>query len=381
MSGKKKIFLFTDWFEPGYKAGGPIRSCVNFARHMSDSYELYVFTSDRDLNSDRPYAQIKIDEWYRPDGKINLYYSSPAGLTWQNIRRQLQSVQADFIYLNSMFSTKFAIFPLLITRLHRINGKIILSPRGMLRSSAVEFKSFKKKIFFHCFRLLGFHRRVNFLASDETEVKDTLRYFGEKTLVTLIPNYPAALGDQPVVAGKKKGELSLIYIGRVHPIKNTDYLLRVLGEVRADIRLTIVGSLEDKEFWSACQDIIGQLPANISVDYAGEMPNHELPAITSRHHIFALPTRGENFGHAIFEALTLGKPVLISDQTPWRNLVEAKAGWDLALDQPELFRQAIEQAAAFDQEEYTARCLSAWAYIQHYLAQLHLKDEYVKLFS
>ena len=36
---------------------------------------------------------------------------------------------------------------------------------------------------------------------------------------------------------------------------------------------------------------------------------------------FLLPTGGENFGHAIFEALSCGVPALISDRTPWRDLL------------------------------------------------------------
>ena len=40
----------------------------------------------------------------------------------------------------------------------------------------------------------------------------------------------------------------------------------------------------------------------------------------ARSDVFLLPTGGENFGHAIFEALSCGVPVLISDQTPWRGL-------------------------------------------------------------
>ena len=43
--------LFSDWYEPGFRAGGPIRSCVNFVQHMQDQYKILVFTSDRDLES------------------------------------------------------------------------------------------------------------------------------------------------------------------------------------------------------------------------------------------------------------------------------------------------------------------------------------------
>ncbi|HWK05453.1 MAG TPA: glycosyltransferase family 4 protein [Puia sp.] len=381
MNDRKKILLFADWYEPGYKAGGPIRSCVNFSRHMQDDYHVYVFTSDRDLGSSGSYDNIKTDEWLIAEGRVHVFYCSPGNLNWSTIRRQMKDIQPDFIYLNSMFSVKFTIFPLLINRLYRLKSRVVLSPRGMLRASAVEFKSFKKKLFLNGFRWLGFHRPVYFLAADDTEVKDVQRYFGSDSRVVMIPNFPAALPETPGLLPKKEGELSLIYIGRVHPIKNLDYLLNILKGIAASLRLTIVGSLEDKAFWESCQKIIQELPENITVRYAGEMPNHQLPAITAEHHVFVLPTKGENFGHAIFEALSLGKPVLISDQTPWRELEISKAGWDLPLNRPDLFRQAIAQAAAFRQEEYADWCGDTLNYIRKYIGQLNLKEEYLKLFS
>jgi glycosyltransferase involved in cell wall biosynthesis len=381
MKDKKKILLFADWFEPGYKAGGPIRSCVNFARYMQGAYQLYVFTSDRDLGSSSAYEQVTVDEWQMDKNNIGIYYCSPKMLVWQNIRRQIDVIRPDFIYLNSMFSPGFTIYPLLITRFYPGNPILVLSPRGMLRESAIQFKAPKKKFFLLAFRMLGLHRSVRFHATDATEERDIRRYFGKKVRVSLVPNFPGTLiGDLPIPT-KIPGELSLVFVGRIHPIKNLHLLLEVLAEVKATIRLTIIGSLEDAAYWEKCEKFIARLPAQVRVEYAGEIANHELPATMAKHHIFALPTKGENFGHAIFEALALGKPVLISDQTPWRNLQAAKAGWDLPLDRPDLFRAAIEEAAAFPQEEYGQRCRCTRQYIVEYIASLNLKEEYQKLFS
>ena len=376
-----KIFVFADWYEPGFKAGGPIRSCVNFAENMQGDYEVAVFTTDRDLHAKAPYPGIRTDQWIRNGKGIMVYYSSPAGLGWGNIRRQLRDQQPDFIYLNSMFSVKFTLFPLLMSRLYGQRARIILSPRGMLKDSAVQFKSGKKKLFFTFFRRLGFARKIHFIASDETEVKDVHRYFGAAIRVTMIPNFPALLPPAPPPAEKTPGEVSMIFVGRIHPIKNPDLLLRLLKDVRATVRLTLVGSLEEPAFWQECEGLIRQLPAHIKVEYAGEIPNDRLPAITAGHHIFVLPTRGENFGHAIFEALALGKPALISDQTPWRHLTAAKAGWDLSLHQPEAFREAIETAAAFTGEEYADWSRASRGFVERYLEQQNIKAEYLKLFS
>jgi glycosyltransferase involved in cell wall biosynthesis len=378
---RKKILLLADWYAPGFRAGGPIRSCVNFTNYMQGDYEVYVLTADRDLHADAPYAGITVDEWIEGQSGEKIFYCSPGNLHWTTIHRQIRTVSPDFIYLNSMFSTKFTILPLLICRIHNIKARLILSPRGMLRSSAIAFKSGKKRLFLKLFRLLGISGRIHFLASDTTEEKDTRHYFGPAVKITVIANFPAPLPPRPPVATKKKGELTMVCIGRVHPIKNTDFLLDALAETRASVRLTIVGSLEDQAFWELCQEKIRNLPGNITVTYAGELPNDQLPGITSGHHIFVLPTRGENFGHAIFEALLLGKPVLISDQTPWLGLVSRSAGWDLPLGRPGIFREAVEEAAQFDQQEYTRWSDSARRYAEEYLSASNFKEDYIKLFS
>jgi glycosyltransferase involved in cell wall biosynthesis len=378
---KKKILMLADWYAPGFRAGGPIRSCVNFTGYMQGDYEVYVLTTDRDLHADTPYPGLPADQWIDGQHGEKLFYCSPGALTWATIRRQIRSVAPDFIYLNSMFSPKFTILPLLICRTSGVKARLVLSPRGMLRSSAVQFKSGKKKIFLKLFRWTGISRRIHFLASDPTEEKDVRHYFGPGAKVAVIANFPAPLPARPPVTAKKSGELTMVCIGRVHPIKNTDFLLDVLADVRAKVRLTIVGSLEDQVFWEQCREKIRKLPANINVNYAGELPNDQLPAITAEHHIFVLPTRGENFGHAIFEALLLGKPVLISDQTPWLGLVARGAGWDLPLGQPEVFRQAIEDAAQFDQGDYTRWSDNARQYAEEYLTGSNFKEDYKTLFS
>lgn len=381
MSGKKKIMLFADWYEPGFKAGGPIRSCVNFVEYMHATYDIYVFTSDRDLNAHDAYKNIIIDAWHNKSEGIRIYYCSPQNLNWKNIKDQFRAIAPDFIYLNSMFSKYFTIYPLLINKREAIHAKVILSPRGMLRSSALKFKSSKKKIFLDIFRIFRFHRNVLFHAADETEKKDILENFGNNVNVAHVPNFPGKFDVGTLQLGKHKDDLSMLFVGRIHPIKNLDYLLRVLGKVKGSVQLTIVGSIEDKSFWQDCQILIDQLPKNISVSYKGEMPNHLLPAVLKEHHIFSLPTKGENFGHAIFEALSLGKPVLISDQTPWKNLQPAKAGWSISLQEPEKFVDAIKEASNWDQDEYNLWSLNAFNFAKRSIDPIDLQKQYQLLFS
>ena len=50
---RKKILLLTDWYEPGYKAGGPIQSTRNFVAGMYQLYDISVLTSSHDLGEER----------------------------------------------------------------------------------------------------------------------------------------------------------------------------------------------------------------------------------------------------------------------------------------------------------------------------------------
>ena len=88
MSAKKKIMLFADWYEPGFKAGGPIRSCVNFVEYMHAAYDIFIFTSDRDLNAAAAYENIATDQWQKKTEGVSIYYCSPQKLTWRIISKR-----------------------------------------------------------------------------------------------------------------------------------------------------------------------------------------------------------------------------------------------------------------------------------------------------
>ena len=373
--------VFTDWYEPGFRAGGPIRSCVNFVNHMQEDYRILIFTSDRDLDAATAYEDISADHWTRTNSNVHLYYCSPRKQTFKNIRKQMRELAPEFVYLNSMFSRNFSLYPLLVHRTARLKSKIILAPRGMLRKTAIRFKSLKKKVFLSLFRMMGFSKKIHFQATDETEVMDIRKFFGEEAKITMLTNFPGSVNGQQARIIKKVGQLRMIFIGRIHPIKNLDFLLKALSGISSDIELTIIGVLEDAPYWERCQAIANSLPSNIKVNYLGEKPGTEIPEWINKNHLLAIPTAGENFGHAIFEALVLGRPVLISDQTPWRGLEEHKAGWDLPLNSTEAFTEKINQLAGMGQDEYDVLSKHARDFAEETIRSQDLKEQYLKLFN
>ena len=376
---KKKVLVMADWFAPGFKAGGPIRSLVNFTQHLKGELDLYVLTTDRDLNETVPYKGIVQNTWTDFDAGIKIFYASPSWLSFANIKREINQLQPELIYLNSMYSRFFSLYPLLLKKMGGVKSKFVLSPRGMLRDTAVRFRRRKKLIFLNFFRMAGLQKDMVFHCTDDIEVNDVKKYFGEVPTVKFsnLPNF-----QKPLVlpSGKKKNSLKILYVGRIHPIKNLDFLLQVMQPLSVFVELTVIGNMEDKEFWKKCELLISKLPSNIKVNYRGEIPNEQIKEIILEHDIFALPTQGENFGHAIFEALSAGRPVVISDQTPWVRLSQWKAGWDISLKEPGRFTEALKLFSCMSQEELNEWCVGAWQFAHNYIAQSDLRKEYLGLF-
>jgi glycosyltransferase involved in cell wall biosynthesis len=99
-----------------------------------------------------------------------------------------------------------------------------------------------------------------------------------------------------------------------------------------------------------------------------------------QYHFLFMPTKGENYGHIIVESLAVGVPVLISDKTPWRNLKDKNAGWDLSLLIPTGFVNAIEQSICFNSNEYESFQKGALEYAQTITNNQEAVEKTKKLF-
>jgi glycosyltransferase involved in cell wall biosynthesis len=370
-----RILLLTDWYEPGYRAGGPIRSCVHLAQLLSQEHECLVLTTNRDLGAPMPYPDIEPDTWIELRPGLRVYYASPERLSLHKLRKLILEARPDCLYLNSMYSRMFTLGPLAWHRVGLLPVPVVLAPRGMLRAGALQFKATKKIGFLRLAGALGLYRDVHFHATDEQERRDVQRWF-PKNPVQVLPNVPELPAEQATPVQKQRGTLRLVFVGRISPVKNLDFLIDQLPGLQGNIHLDIIGPLEDEAYWNICL----QKLQGFSWQYLGEQPHVQIRYVLQSSHVFALPTLGENFGHAIWEALAMGRPVLISDQTPWQNLEAVKAGWVCSLQKPETFRQALRQAIELDQSEFDSWSQSTLQYAQTYFQQQDLAAEYSQLF-
>ena len=168
---------------------------------------------------------------------------------------------------------------------------------------------------------------------------------------------------------KTGGKLNIVFLSRISPIKNLEYCLKVLANIKSDIVFHIYGPNEDLHYWNKCKNLISELPANIEVKYLGSLNQDLVLSNLEKYDVFFLPTKGENFGHVIFEALSAGLILLISNNTPWVDLEEFGIGHDISLDNFEYFVECIERYANMNNNELAELKSKSYSYIEKYLSE------------
>jgi glycosyltransferase involved in cell wall biosynthesis len=374
MSGSQnRVLILCDYYLPGYKAGGPIRTLANLVDQLGDELQFKVLTRNNDLGETEAYRGVVPDTWSRI-GKASVCHLAPGSRSFPALRKWIGATEHDVLYINSLFSYPFSIKPLLMRRMGLIpRVRVVLAPRGELSPGALALKRLKKRLYLMFAKLLGLHRDITWHASSDYEAANIRRWFGEHVRVHVAPNLPArvlGINGQKQRRQKSPGQLKIIFISRVGRMKNLRGALTILKETSGDIEFNIYGPLEDEVYWAECRKIIERLPPNIRVSYQGSVEHEKSLAVMMRHDLFFMPTLGENFGHVIMEALLAGCPVLISDQTPWRGLEDKGVGWDLPLSETSRFRSVIEKCVAMGAEEFARRSDAA-----HRFALEIAKDE------
>lgn len=363
MVNRPSILVTVDYYLPGYKGGGPIRTLSNMVDRLGDEFLFKIVTRDRDIGDYKGYHGITADSWLRW-GKAEVYYLSPKSISLTAIQKLINSVQFDVLYLNSFFSSPFTIKPLILYRLGQIpQVPVILAPRGELASSALVIKKHKKRLYMTAAKLLCLYKVAVWQASSIHEERDIKCFCGQKDRVVVAPDLtPLSCKQYKRCSIKRAGSLEVVFLSRIARVKNLKYALSVLRDIKGEINFNIYGPMEDDDYWEECESLIKNMPMNIKVIYWGPISNDKVSEVLSKNHLLFLPTYGENFGHVIIEALMAGCPVLISDQTPWKGLDKIGAGWDLPLNNPVRFRDILEYCVEMNENDYCAISDRALAY-------------------
>ncbi|MCC3648461.1 glycosyltransferase [Cytobacillus oceanisediminis] len=361
---KKKVLVMAGYYLPSIKGGGPIQSIKNLVENLSDRIDFYIVAADRDFGDTKPFLGIKTDNWVQV-GKAKVYYTNPSNLTWRKTAAIIKSVNYDVLYLNSFFSYKYSALPMMLSKFKIIQRKpIVIAPRGQFSIGALGLKKTKKKLYIKLTKLLGLYNNIKWQATAESEKEDIIKVFDNSENIFVANNLTVSYEKLTYekILSKTKGEIKIVFISRIHPKKNLKMAIQLLEDIQGKIEFNVFGPIEDKGYWDECKQVIKKLPKNITVSYKGVVDHDNVMTIFKEHHVFLFPTLGENFGHVISEALIGGCPVIISDQSPWRQLEKRQVGWDISLENEKAFIDVLQYCVNCDNKDYQIMSKNAFEF-------------------
>jgi glycosyltransferase involved in cell wall biosynthesis len=379
LSRRLKILITIDWFLPAYKAGGPIQSIANLLNRTKDDFDYYVATSNSDLYQPLDLEKESLNMWQSKDG-YRIVYLDPAHQTLKYYKQLFLVENFDVIYMNSLFSKKFTLLPLLIFKNKPIRK--VLAPRGMLGEGALKIKPIKKNLFLKVFKALNVHHKVNWHATAQSEVNEIIKHFGQQCKVVLAPNLSTKIESTDLYKLKDENKINVFFLSRIAIKKNLLSAITYLAQIhpKFDVNFSIIGPIDEAIYWKNCCAEIEKLPSHICVNYLGAIPHHEITKHLKNQHVLLLPTQHENFGHVIMESWQNGCPVIISDQTPWRELQKDHLGFDIPLAKPDKFSRVIEQMASMSENQFNNWVMSSVNFAQKFTNNPKLIEQNKALF-
>ena len=390
LSVNRDVVVFIHYYFPGYESGGPARSVANIAERLGAEFNFHIVTLGHDLIDKTPYADVVFDTW-NVVGAAKVWYMSSAVCGPFLLWRALRKLDDPVLYLNSLFDPGFSLLPLVLMKFGLLGrGAAIVAPRGELSPGALELKAGKKQCFLILARFLGLHRKVLWHASTEMEFADIRTNFfsqvSEKSNNDAFLNtLPICIASDLVIATSsvpaERITNDVVFLSRISRKKNLDYALRVLSKCSENVRFHIYGTIEDELYWDECRRLIADLPAHINVVFHGALSPSAVSATLGQHSLFFFPTRGENYGHVIAEALAAGLPVLLSDQTPWGDVTLAGAGWVMNLADMDAFARVIDTFVILPLDERKAIAAAVQRYATNRLGRPEEIEDTRKLFS
>jgi glycosyltransferase involved in cell wall biosynthesis len=330
-----KILHYIAYYAPAWSFGGPARSVSTLCEALAKmGHEVTVFTTNAGLE-DR--SDIKLGEPAMREG-VRVYYFSCSrnrmGICSAALENAVaeRAAEFDLIHVTGTWhpTTRAA-----YKAARRAKVPCINSPRGCLSRYSFTQKPWKKFPYYWLVenKCLNASAAIHYTSDQEARECARLRLcppsFVVPNPVSLQTWQRDELGGQEWRNRRQiEGATCLmLYAGRLHHKKGLDVLPRVCAALpkTSAWKLALAGFDEDGTGVSL-RKAFGELGISDRLLLIPSVESSALRTIYSAADIFLFPSRHENFGNVIIEALGCGCPVLMSDQVGVADQVIDVAG-------------------------------------------------------
>ncbi|HHT9111580.1 MAG TPA: glycosyltransferase [Candidatus Brocadiaceae bacterium] len=336
-----KILLFSTFFLPAEKAGGVPFCTFCLARSLQSlGSEIAVITSNRNGEG---YLNVEPDQWMEYLG-IPIVYCKviPGHYLFAPRMSEIARDMAKHSDIIISSSTLWNHAGWLADRIaYQLKIPHIVYPHGILESWALQYKAFRKKVFWFLQgkRIL---KRASYIIALTEQEKNTIRDLGIHTPIEIIPNGvdPSDLSDTLTqeelvkIFPQLRGNRYLLFLGRIHKIKGIDLLLPAFEEVcnsLKDVILVMAGPVE-KIYENEFSKLFAKYKTTGKILLIGSVKDKAKNSLLRYASGFILTSYSEGLPIAVLEALSVGCPVIISHQCNLPGVKEANTGWVVSMN-------------------------------------------------
>jgi glycosyltransferase involved in cell wall biosynthesis len=213
---------------------------------------------------------------------------------------------------------------------------LVMSPQGCLDPVRLSHSAWKKRLA-GLFDRRSLRQASMIHATSEMERDWIERYLGKGPRIAVIPNgvemqvFPGTPRETKPASRTRQ----VLYLGRLHPLKGLELLIEAWGRMGNGTpeacptggngwQLVIAGP--DEQGTRARLEAQARTLGLANLTFPGPLYGEEKRRALAEADLFALPSRTENFGIAVAEALAAGLPVITTKGTPWSE-IEGRSGW------------------------------------------------------
>ena len=355
-----KVLQVISSFPPAYSYGGPLGMTYLVSKELvRRGHDVTVFTTDvYDAKSRLTFQQNPMDM-----GGIKVYHFRNLSnrLAHKNLpiaptmayalRKHIESF--DLVHVREYFSFQAA-----LVHHYAIKKSIpyVIQPHGSLvriidtrNSERILFNKNQPKKLFDI--LSG-----NSILKDASKIIATSRIESDHfrdafvdfpfTKVAYLPNVVdlSSYRDLPG-RGQFRAKLGLddqvkiiLFLGRIHQVKNIETLLAAFSKVRrtvkCPVKLVIAGS--DEGPLQTLKSLANQLEVENDVVFPGPLYEREKLEAYVDADVFVLPSHYESFGNVALEALACGTPVIVTNNCGVSEWISRDVGYVVECNEEEL---------------------------------------------
>lgn len=243
------------------------------------------------------------------------------------------------------------------------DGIIVHSPRGMLEPWSLQHHAIRKRLAW----LAGQQRvlaRVDLLHTTSSEECDSVRSLGFRQPVAIVPN-AVTIEALPTSRRAPNGIRTALALGRLHPKKGLDLLIRAWARVAHPAWRLVIAGPDEGNYAARLEQLVAELQTT-TVEIAGPQYGARRTAMLDHAHLFICSSYSENFGIVVAEAMERGLAVITTTGTPWKIVHDLELGWHVHPCVDEL-AGALADALGLSQEQLDIRGARGRRFVEEHL--------------